>query len=77
MTHYCMLNNEPRLEMVSAEAGRMEFALAADSGIAADEEHMHGLTVSWTDPNHITQTWISHKKGVPQDATVITLSRVQ
>ncbi len=79
MTHYCMLGNQPRLELVSASDDRLELSLASDHGLAdLQEQHMHALTITWTDPDHITQVWTSSSEiGQPGSATTITLSRLQ
>lgn len=78
MTHYCMLGNQPRLDLVKASKGRLEFSMADDSGIdSATDLHMHTLTMTWTDPDHLTQVWTSFEGGAAKDSTTITLSRVQ
>ena len=78
MTHYCMLGNQPQLDLVSSTDNSLELDLAARSGIdAATEEHMHGLSLTWTDPGHMKQVWTCYKDGKANDHTTITLSRVR
>ncbi len=79
MTHYCMLGNQPRLALVSASDDRLELSLAPDHGLAdPQEQHMHALTITWTDPDHITQVWTSSSEiGQPGSTTTITLSRLR
>lgn len=76
MTHYCMLQNRPQLSLVSAAPGRLEFSLAASSGITENERHMHQLVITWKDADHITQAWTSYKDEKPEGMTTITLSRL-
>lgn len=77
MTHYCMLGNQPQLDLVNAAPDRLEFSLAKASDInEATEQHMHALTVSLPDANHMTQSWTCFEDGKPNHTTVITLSRV-
>ncbi len=77
MTHYCMLGNQPRLQLISSTDKQLELSLAPDSGIGATEQHMHAVTLAWTDANHLTQAWSGYQDGKPHETTTITLSRVQ
>jgi hypothetical protein len=42
---------------------------------SAAEPHMHAMTVSWTDGDHIRETWTSFDKGQPKDEKVFDLIR--
>ncbi len=76
MTHYCMLGNQPQLALTSETPDRMELSLIPDSGIdASTETHMHALTLTWADADHLKQTWTLFEHGKATGATTITLAR--
>ena len=77
MTHYCMLHNQPQLDLVASNPHELQFSLSPSSGIPASEHHMHQLTMTWTDPDHMTQEWISQQTGQSESPTTIRLSRVR
>ena len=77
LTHYCMLGNQPELALTSAEPGRLDLSLSADSPITASEPHMHALSLSWADADHLTQTWTYYEQGKAAGTTTITLAREQ
>ena len=77
LTHYCMLGNQPELNLVSAADRQMDFSLASGSAIPASEQHMHALTLTWLDPDHLRQVWTSQKDGQANNPTTIELSRVR
>lgn len=76
MTHYCMLGNQPDLDLVSSGEQKLDFSLSPSSPIPASEMHMHALQLSWDGPDHITQVWTSFKDGQPQGSVTIHLKRV-
>jgi hypothetical protein len=76
MTHYCMLGNEPVLQLTNATSSEMTFALDGSRGIGSPQEmHMHGLTLAWADPDHLTQTWTSYSEGQPVGTTTFSVTR--
>ena len=77
MTHYCMLGNQPRVALAHADAQTIALSLAPDSGLDVATPHMHALTLAWTDPDRLTQTWTFFEGGQAEHSTVITLSRVR
>ena len=76
MTHYCMLRNQPELDLTSATDQQLNLSLREGS-LDANSMHMHQLAMTWTDPNHITEVWTAHDAGKPTESTTITLSRVK
>ena len=77
MTHYCMLHNQPQMELKSGDDRKLEFVLAKVSGINPKEPHMHALTVLFNDDDHITQKWVSFEKGKEKESFEISLTRVR
>lgn len=66
MTHYCGAHNHPRkrASAPTAEAKTMEFEFVDCTNLpASDAGHMHHLTVTFEDKNHLTQEWTWAEKG--------------
>ena len=78
MTHYCALGNRPLLGLTKTASDRLDLSLADGSSIdAAHETHMHDVSLAWTDPDHLTQTWTLFEQGQPTESTVLSVSRVK
>lgn len=76
MTHYCMLGNHPELRLKSSGGKSLRFELAGRSGLgSAKEDHMHSLTVTIPDADHLTQEWTSFHEGKSQKSSVFTFAR--
>ena len=77
MTHYCMLQNRPSMKLLKAEADKLDFTFAGGSGINPKRDpHMHALTVSFVDKDHIVQNWTLFEDGKEKEVTKLNLSRV-
>jgi hypothetical protein len=64
MTHYCMMGNQPRLDLVGSEPGKMSFDFSPPNEIdPATGMHMHGLDLTIVDETHITQRWTAYQNG--------------
>ncbi len=69
MTHYCSTGNQPRMRARPAAAGAktLTFDFMDATNLAGkDAMHMHGLTVDFTDADHVVETWTLHDKGKDQ-----------
>ena len=78
MTHYCMLGNQPDLDLISVKDNVMEFDLSESSDIdQAAEDHMHSLKVTFVDDNTIQQDWLDYKNGVAGEISTFKFSRVK
>jgi hypothetical protein len=76
MTHYCALGNHPKLTLKKADAKSLAFEMAGSEGLhAATEPHMHAMTVSFVDGDHIRETWTSFDNGVKKDDKAFDLVR--
>lgn len=74
MTHYCMLGNQPELELKSAAGGKMQFA-ESDKSLAG-QPHMDSLTLDQSKPGELVQTWGGvGPDGKSEEPTVITLKK--
>jgi len=78
MTHYCMLQNQPSMRLQNASADRLDFIFARGNGINPKKDaHMHGLTISFVDKDHIVQNWTLFEDGKEKEVTKLNLSRVR
>ncbi len=76
MTHYCAMGNQPQMNLVSSDNNKFFFDLAAGSDInVTSEGHMHALSISFVDANHIVQNWTMYQEGKEEGTTVIDLKR--
>ncbi len=75
MTHYCILKNQPELDLQKAGPSQLVFDLSPRSAIGAKEPHMHALTLTLQDSDHVTQEWTMYEGGAAKDKTTIQLSR--
>jgi len=64
MTHYCMLQNQPRMNLVKSTADSLTFDLAPTPGLnPAKDKHMHGATYTFIDPNHFKLEGVAWENG--------------
>lgn len=77
LTHYCMIGNQPEMELTSSDDKQFDFVLAPSSPIPTSEMHMHQVALTWDGPDEITQVWSSYKDGQPTgDSMTLRLKRV-
>lgn len=78
MTHYCMLQNQPSMKLREAGVATLDFVFAKGSGINSKKDaHMHALTISFVDKDHIVQNWTYFEDGKEKGVTRLNLSRVR
>lgn len=81
LTHYCALNNQPRMKTKSYKAGdkTMAFSFVDATNLKDPKKdmHMHQLTLEFPDQNHLTQRWVSMKDGTTMPPHLFTLERVK
>lgn len=64
MTHYCMLQNQPRMKLVKRTANSLTFDLAPTPGLnPAKDNHMHGATYTFLDANRLQLEGVSMENG--------------
>lgn len=79
LTHYCSLNNQPRMRAAGIKDGdkTITFAFVDATNLKNPTDvHMHQLSIEVKDHDHFTQTWTLSKAGkdVPK---VFTFERVK
>ena len=78
LTHYCMLCNRPAMTLVKAEGRSLEFDLVKDSEIKVDsEKHMHAVTLTLDDADHLTHDWTLFEDGKAKDRHPFKFERVK
>jgi hypothetical protein len=78
MTHYCMLQNQPVMKLQNASADKLDFVFTRGNGIDPKKDpHMHALTISFVDKDHIVQNWTFFEAGKQKEVTKLTLSRLR
>ena len=81
MTHYCALNNQPRMKTKAYKPGdkTMAFSFVDVNNVKDPKKdmHMHQLTLEFPDQDHLTQRWVSMKDGKSMPPHVFTLERVK
>lgn len=66
MTHYCMLRNQPRMQLTKSTADSLTFDLAPTPGLnVAKEKHMHGATYTFIDGDHFKLEGVAWDNGKP------------
>ena len=64
LTHYCMANNQPRMKAGAQQGKAIEFRFVDATNLkSADAGHMHDMTLTVEDANHIQQAWTWSDKG--------------
>jgi hypothetical protein len=78
LTHYCMLGNRPGMLLKSADPKTLKFDFDKTCGVDAGKEtHMHSLSITFEDPDTITQAWRMYDNGKPKDDHPFTMKRVK
>ena len=79
MTHYCTLRNRPHMTLARSDAQSLElvFAKKGNDINPAKEMHMHAVSFSFTDNDHIVQRWTMFDKGKKTEEVAFKLTRVR
>ena len=78
MTHYCSVGNQPKMSLMKSTDNSLVFAMKGNAGINSDKDmHMHAMTITWKDANHITEDWSMYSDGKCQGSCPFELTRVK
>ncbi len=78
MTHYCMFHNQPRMSLRKTDAKTIQLGFAKLNDIdPLKETHMHALSITFTDHDHIIQKWTMYEKGQAKEVVTFNLTRVR
>lgn len=76
LTHYCMLGNQPRMKAEKGQKpGALRFTFDGGANIKPSDKHMHSLTVTFVDADHLKQEWALFEGGKEQMVVTINLAR--
>jgi hypothetical protein len=76
LTHYCMLGNQPRMKAAKDQKpGVIRFEGDGGSNMKPEDKHMHTLTVTFVDADHVKQDWTLYDGGKEQTVVTINLAR--
>lgn len=77
LVHYCMLGNQPRMKAGGGAKGdSIEFSCSGGSNLeCARDAHMHSLTLTFQDKDHIKQEWSMYEEGKSKHAVTFALAR--
>ena len=78
LTHYCMLGNQPRMDLEGSKEGQLTFSFSKENDLdPAEGTQMCGLELFFVDENSITQRWTTVQDGAELPARDMQLTRVQ
>jgi hypothetical protein len=69
MTHFCSSGNQPQMQTgpITGDANPLSFEFVRATNLASPAAgHMHHLTVTLLDPDHLTQEWTWQEGGKAQ-----------
>jgi hypothetical protein len=77
MTHYCALRNQPRMKLQTADGQSLHFAFVDGANMdPMKDAHMHSLSISFVDKDHMIQKWTMFADGKEKGMSVFELARV-
>ncbi len=67
LTHYCMLQNQPKMAVTAAKKKSISFELTKENNGLKDpnEQHRHALTINFLGDDEIEHHWTLYDKGKP------------
>ncbi len=78
MTHYCALHNQPRMKLQKSDGQNLNFMFSGGTNINPRKDaHMHSLTITFVDKNHIIERWTLFEAGKEKETSVFDLTRVK
>lgn len=75
LTHYCTAGNQPTLRLVAVDGNTYRFDFDSGSNMKPADMHMHAMTLTIKDADHIVAEWTAFKDGQPIETAVFDLTR--
>ena len=76
MTHYCAMGNQPHMQLKKADDKSMSFEMTKPVGVSSMKEpHMHAVTLSMADSDHLKQEWVNYQDGKAAGGATFDLQR--
>jgi hypothetical protein len=77
MTHFCVMKNQPKLKLKSADDKKIELEFVEANGVALSDPHMHALRITFHGPDQMRQEWYGYANGTwSESPTTLQLKRV-
>ena len=69
MTHYCAMGNQPRMRLKKSNSPKtFKFVFVDGTSMeSAGDPHMHQLTMTIVDKNHLTHEWVFYQDSKPKE----------
>lgn len=80
LTHYCMLGNQPRMEVnaFNAGTGELDFQFLDATNLASPGAgHMHNAKLRIVDNSHLVSEWQFYENGQPKFSETAKYTRVR
>jgi hypothetical protein len=80
LTHYCMLDNQPRMQAreFNRESGELRFEfLDATNLKEAEAGHMHNATMRFVDDDHFVSEWDFYENGRRKTTETFKYTRIR
>jgi hypothetical protein len=76
LTHYCKLGNQPRMRAEKGQKpGVLRFTYDGGTNLKPNDMHMHALTVTIQDADHVKEEWTLFDAGKETAVVAIPLVR--
>jgi hypothetical protein len=76
LTHYCMLQNRPHMRAEpQSTTDKLTFKCQDGDNKLEAETHMHQVTFTFVDPDHLKTEWVLYKSGKPDSTHAFELTR--
>jgi len=78
MTHYCMLQNHPKMMLQSMKTNELMFDLTKSADVdGAKDDHMHSLTINFDGKDQLAQHWTRFQDGKKKEVVDLAFNRVK
>lgn len=78
MTHYCGAGNQPHMALKPGkDANVLLFDFVSGSNMKPSDMHMHRVTFTFVDADHVIADWQSYSDGKPGETAHFDMKRVK
>lgn len=75
MKHYCAIGNQPEMKLKKADGKTFAFEGTGKGIDNPKEMHMHSLTITMIDADHLKQEWQNYENGKKGQTAVFEFTR--
>lgn len=75
LTHYCAAGNQPTMKLTGADGKTLRFEFVSGTNMKLTDMHMHSMSVTLLDPDHIQAEWTSWREGKAAEVAAFDLTR--